>query len=77
MQRTWKYRLYPTATQATELERQLAVACDLYNTALEQRIWAWRRGCGVGFPTADSFRILSESSGSSSGVSSRSLFQLS
>jgi putative transposase len=43
MHRTWKYRLYPTAAQARELERQLALACDLYNAALEQRIWAWRR----------------------------------
>ena len=42
MHRTWKYRLYPTASQASELERQLAIACDLYNAALEQRIWAWR-----------------------------------
>ena len=43
MQRTWKYRLYPTPSQASELEHQLAVACDLYNAALEQRIWVWRR----------------------------------
>jgi hypothetical protein len=33
---------YPTAAQAHELERQLALACDLYNAALEQRISAWR-----------------------------------
>src|SRR5215217_6391584 len=43
MQRTWKYRLYPTGAQARERERQLMVACDLYNAALEQRIWAWRQ----------------------------------
>jgi hypothetical protein len=43
MHRTWKYRLYPTAAQAHQLERQLALACDLYNAALEQRVWAWRR----------------------------------
>jgi transposase len=42
MQRTWKYRLYPTAAQANELERQLALACDLYNATLKKRIWAWR-----------------------------------
>jgi putative transposase len=50
MHRTWKYRLYPAAAQARELERQLAVACDLYNAALEQRIWAWRsRGVSIAF----------------------------
>jgi putative transposase len=42
MHRTWKYRLYPTARQAHELDRQLGIACDIYNAALEQRIWAWR-----------------------------------
>jgi putative transposase len=42
MHRTWKYRLYPTARQARELERQFGIACDIYNAALEQRIWAWR-----------------------------------
>jgi hypothetical protein len=42
MRRTWKYRLDLTAAQAYELERQLALACDLYDAALEQRIWAWR-----------------------------------
>jgi putative transposase len=50
MHRTWKYRLYPTAPQARELERQLTVACDLYNAALEQRIWAWREhGISISF----------------------------
>jgi putative transposase len=42
MHRTWKYRLYPTTSQVRELERQLGIACDIYNAALEQRIWAWR-----------------------------------
>jgi putative transposase len=42
MHRTWKYRLYPTAPQARELGRQLDLARDIYNAALEQRIWAWR-----------------------------------
>lgn len=42
MHRAWKYRLYLTTAQACELERQFDVACDLYNAALEQRIWAWR-----------------------------------
>ena len=41
MHRTWKYRLYPTRAQARALERQLDIACDIYNAALEQRIWAW------------------------------------
>jgi Helix-turn-helix domain len=42
MQRTCKNRRYPTAAQAHELEQQLGLAGDLYNAALEQRIWAWR-----------------------------------
>src|SRR3954453_8304793 len=42
MHRTWKYRLYPTTAQVRKFERQLDVACDIYNAALEQRIWAWR-----------------------------------
>jgi putative transposase len=42
MHRTRRYRLYPTAHQARELEHQLDIARDIYNAALEQRIWAWR-----------------------------------
>jgi putative transposase len=37
MRRTFRYRLYPTAAQADVLERQLAVCCELYNAALQER----------------------------------------
>jgi putative transposase len=40
--RTYRYRLYPTRGQIEALEGQLAFNCDLYNAALEQRIWAYR-----------------------------------
>ena len=45
MQRTWKYRLYQTASQASELERRLAVACGLYKTASNSALGlaAWLR----------------------------------
>ncbi len=50
LRRTYKYRLYPTAAQERELERQLGVCCDLYNAALEQRQRMWRdHGVSVGF----------------------------
>lgn len=42
MHRSYRYRIYPTKRQAAALENQLAFACDFYNAALEQRIWAWR-----------------------------------
>jgi putative transposase len=48
--RTYRYRLYPKRRQAAELERQLGVACDLYNAALEQRRRMWRdHGRSIGF----------------------------
>lgn len=43
LQRTYRYRLYPTARQRLALEAQLGFACELYNAALEQRRAAWRR----------------------------------
>ncbi len=43
LQRTYRYRLYPTARQELALNSQLAFACELYNAALEQRRDAWRR----------------------------------
>lgn len=42
MIRNYRYRIYPTRRQAKALEEQLAFACDLWNAALEQRIWAYR-----------------------------------
>ncbi len=43
LQRTYRYRLYPTSKQRVALESQLAFACELYNAALEQRRDAWCR----------------------------------
>ncbi len=42
LQRTYRYRLQPTARQQLALAAQLAFACELYNAALEQRRDAWR-----------------------------------
>lgn len=42
MNRSYRYRLYPTRGQARALEGQLDFACDLYNAALEQRRTAFR-----------------------------------
>ena len=39
---TFKYRLNPTAAQATFLAGELKEACSLYNAALEERIQAWK-----------------------------------
>ena len=43
MQRSYKYRLYPTPAQSAALEAMLGAFCDLYNAALQQRIEAWQR----------------------------------
>jgi hypothetical protein len=37
MRETFKYRLYPTATQAALLRMQLSEACRLYHAALQVR----------------------------------------
>ncbi len=47
--RTSRYRIYPTRRQRLALEAQLGFACDLYNAALEQRRYAWRAGRRVGY----------------------------
>ena len=39
---TYKYRLYPTTSQAQFLDGQLRAACDLYNAALQERRDAWK-----------------------------------
>ena len=50
MTRTWRYRLYPTPSQAAELDRQLGLLCELYNSALEQRRRMWREhGASIGY----------------------------
>jgi putative transposase len=40
--RTFKYRLNPTCKQVVALEHLLALQCELYNAALEERRGAWR-----------------------------------
>src|SRR5947209_7075003 len=40
--KTFKYRLYPTKRQAAILDGQLALCCELYNAALQERRDAWR-----------------------------------
>jgi putative transposase len=42
MRKTFKYRLYPTATQQELLRMQLSAACRLYNAALQERREAYR-----------------------------------
>jgi putative transposase len=43
VRKTFKYKLKSTPQQEWELERVLLLCRHLYNTALEQRITAWRR----------------------------------
>lgn len=40
--KTFKYRLYPTKNQAVILGEQLALCCELYNAALQERRDAWK-----------------------------------
>jgi putative transposase len=47
--RTYRFRIYPTRRQRLALEAQLGFACDLYNAALEQRRYAFRAGQRVGY----------------------------
>ena len=42
IRKTFKYRVYPTPSQAALLDAQLAEACRLYNAALQERRDAWR-----------------------------------
>jgi putative transposase len=42
MRKTFKYRLYPAATQQEMLRMQLSEACRLYNAALQERRDAYR-----------------------------------
>src|SRR3989442_8175679 len=42
LNRTYRYRIYPTVRLQLALEAQLGFACQLYNAALEQRRYAWR-----------------------------------
>ncbi len=48
MLRSYKFRLYTSATQDAGLTDMLGAMCDLYNAALQQRIEAYqRRGIGL------------------------------
>lgn len=40
--RTYKYRLYPTKAQRERFDETLALCCELYNAALQERRDAWR-----------------------------------
>jgi putative transposase len=42
LQRKGEYRLYPNATQLSELEAHRAIHCRLYNTVLADRINAYK-----------------------------------
>lgn len=43
MQRTYRFRLYPNAAQEAALSGMLGAFCDLYNSALEERIDCYRK----------------------------------
>lgn len=40
--RSFKYRIYPSKRQAETLNAQLAICCELYNAALQERRDAWK-----------------------------------
>jgi putative transposase len=42
MQRTFKHRIYPSHAQKTKLEQTLALCCELYNAALQERRQAYK-----------------------------------
>jgi transposase len=42
MQKTFKYRIYPSKAQVRKLDRSLALCCELYDAALQERRDAWR-----------------------------------
>lgn len=43
MVRSFKYRLYPTKTQAATLAVWLELTRELYNAALQERKEAWKK----------------------------------
>src|SRR4051794_13941620 len=45
MRYTFKYRLYPTKAQAEFLQGELREACSLYNSALQERVGAYKLCC--------------------------------
>lgn len=42
MRKSFRYRIYPTRRQEAVLDNQLRLCRNLYNMALDQRIWAYR-----------------------------------
>jgi putative transposase len=42
LHKTFRYRIYPTKRQEQTLNDQLAICCELYNAALQERRDAWR-----------------------------------
>jgi putative transposase len=42
MQHTFKHRIYPSHAQKTKLEQTLALCCELYNAALQERREAYK-----------------------------------
>lgn len=49
MNRSYRFRVYPTVDQAAALSAQLDLHRELYNAALEERREAWKRGARVTF----------------------------
>src|SRR5207245_4914893 len=45
--RSFQYLLQPTARQARALEHLLGVQCEAYNSALEERREAWKKGVRI------------------------------
>src|SRR5690348_11066353 len=50
MKKTFRYRLYPTKKQQTRLNEWLALCCEVYNAALQERRDAYRvAGISLGY----------------------------
>jgi putative transposase len=61
--RAYVYRFYPSKKKQEEaLNRTLRLCCNLYNAALEERIWAHRSGVNLRYTTqANELPVLKES----------------
>src|SRR3989441_10344785 len=66
LNRTYRYRIYPTVRLQFALEAQLGFACQLYNAALEQRRYAWR-GRHLSVSLYEQFRELTAVRGAGMG----------
>ena len=50
MNKTYQFRLYPTKKQQATLNKWLALCCEVYNAALQERRDAYRMvGISIGF----------------------------